>query len=243
MEIKITPKGLSIPPYVSTHWSKIQSLHLKGNALCVSLQSGESLLVPNLSKEILNQVFQAHALFLDQEISSPLPTPLHGIEHLQSMFEQMSESPIRLAIGSSLDGMDMITQHNPADINAPDLPIELLQKVRGILDFIPPGKSLQIPQANPSCNCFHCQITRTLNNAQGKTLPTDAVDTFLELVKDEELLFEQWDVRQIDAQRFAVTNKLDSDETYNVFLGETVGCTCGKQGKEACQHILAALRS
>lgn len=242
MEIKITPKGLSIPPYVSTHWSKIQSLHLKGNALCVSLQNGESLLIPNLPQEILRQIFQAHALFLDQELPSPLLTPLHGIEPLQSMFEQMTENSIRLAIGS-LDGMEMITQHNPADRDAPDLPEELLQKVRSILDFIPPGKSLQIPQAHPSCNCFHCQITRSLSHPLKHSLSHESHAPHLEQVKDEELLFEQWNVHQTDRERFTVINKLNPDETYQVFLGEPVGCTCGKQGKEGCEHILAALRS
>lgn len=242
MEIKITPKGLSIPPYVSTHWSKIQSLHLKGHALCVSLQNGESLLIPNLPQEILQQIFQAHALFLDQELPSPLPAPLHGMEHLQSVFEQMTESSIRLAIGS-LDGMEMITQHNPADRDAPDLPAELLQKVRGILDFIPPGKSLQIPQADPSCNCFHCQITRSLSTPQRHSLSHESLDLTLEQVKDEELLFEQWDVCQMDTEQFTVTNKLNPDETYQVFLGEPVRCTCGKQEKAGCDHILAALRS
>lgn len=242
MDIKITSKGLSIPPYVSTHWSKIQSLHLKGNALCVSLQNGESLLIPNLPPEILRQIFQAHALFLDQELPSPLLSPLQGIEHLQSMFEQMGDHSIRLAIGS-LDGMEMITQHNPADRDAPDLPLELLQKVRGILDFMPPGKSLQIPPADPTCNCFHCQITRSLSQTPKQLPAIDDTDHSAEFVRDDELLFEQWDVRQMDTEKFSVTNKLDPDETYQVFLGEPVGCTCGKHEKEGCDHILAVLRN
>ena len=39
---------------------------------------------------------------------------------------------------------------------------------------------------------------------------------------------------------FTVINKLDQQEKYNVFLGEPVGCTCGKQG---CEHMLAVLKS
>lgn len=237
MEIKISPKGLSIPPYISTHWSKIQSLHLKGNALCISLQNGESLLIPNLPQEILRQIFQAHAFFLDQEI--PSPVPLHGMEQLHSMFEQMTESSIRLAIGS-LDGMDMITQHNPSDRDAPDLPVELLEKVRNILDFIPPGKSLQIPQADPVCNCFHCQITRTLSQTQKQTTPIEISE---EIVKDDDLLFEEWDVRQMDAQQFSVTHKLNPEEAHTVFLGDPIECSCGQHGKKGCDHVLAVLRN
>ena len=44
---------------------------------------------------------------------------------------------------------------------------------------------------------------------------------------------------QTDEKMFTVTNRLDKNEKFNVYLGKPIGCTCGKEG---CEHILAVLR-
>lgn len=61
-----------------------------------------------------------------------------------------------------------------------------------------------------------------------------------EVVLDNELQFNQWDVEADGESVFKVTNKLDRDEEYRVFLGSPVGCNCGHVN---CEHIVAALRA
>ena len=237
MDIKINDKMISIPPYISTQWSRISSLHMKGNALCIALQQGESLLIPNLNPDVLKQIFQAHASFMEQENDSRFIPIARGPDNLKSVFDQMADTSIRLAI-SSLDGLETITQHNPSQADSPDLPEELLAKIKTISDLIPPGKELILPKTEPSCNCFHCQITRALHGEE-----VIEIDEAQEEVSDDDLHFQQWNVIQIGADLFTVSNKLDSQESYRVYLGQPVGCTCGKGGEEGCEHILAALRS
>ena len=61
-----------------------------------------------------------------------------------------------------------------------------------------------------------------------------------EPVPDAELSFQEWDIVQTGKDLFHVSSRLDPNEQYNVFLGNPVGCTCGKAG---CEHILAVLKS
>jgi len=67
-------------------------------------------------------------------------------------------------------------------------------------------------------------------------------ENFDEEVKDEELTFkDEWEVKETgDKLLFSVHNPLDPKECYSVFLGDPIGCTCGKKN---CDHIKAVLRS
>ena len=62
----------------------------------------------------------------------------------------------------------------------------------------------------------------------------------LEEVTDEDLKFRTWDIKQPGKKLYLVTNPLDNNENYNVFLGKPVGCTCGQK---YCEHIKAVLNS
>jgi hypothetical protein len=230
MAIKITDKILSIPPYISTNWSRIAALYMKGEVLTLTLIDGDTLQIPNLSSEILHLIFKHHAAYLEKEQSSS--TPLDASK-LKEMIEQ-EEPSVRLAFGSSIEGMGSMMQHNPSQADSPDLPAEILQKIGAIAKIVAPNEELLLPKAEVGCNCFHCQIARTLNPETPTPISEETE------ISDEELQFEQWAIVQIGEKLYSVTNRLDEHEKYNVYLGHPIGCTCGKQG---CEHILAVLKS
>lgn len=230
MAIKITDKILSIPPYISTKWSRISALHMKGGVLAITLVNGETIHIPNLSQETIHLIFQQHAVSLEKEQSSSLP-PGPDVSKWKEFMEQ-EEPSIRLAFGTSMDGWGNMMQHNPTQADAPDLPAEILQKIGAIAKIITPADELLLPKAETGCNCFYCQIARVLN-----PVPTSSNE--LE-VNAEELSFQQWTITQTGDQLYLVVNRLDEQEKYNVYLGQPIGCTCGKQG---CEHILAVLKS
>ena len=61
-----------------------------------------------------------------------------------------------------------------------------------------------------------------------------------EIVSDEELRFKTWEISQTNDKLYLVSNPIDANEHYSVYLGEPVGCTCGEKH---CDHIRAVLSS
>lgn len=235
MSNKITDKILSIPPYISTYWSNVSALHMNGGFLSVTLVDGSTLQIPNLNQETLSLIFQQHAIFLEK--AEQLPThreERNDITKLYNMIDQ-GDSSIRFAFGSSMDDIGGMMQHNPKQSNSPDLPREILQKIGAIAKIISPSEEMDLPQAQEGCNCFFCQIARALGSESN---PSHTVEELT--VHDEELHFPDWNIQQIGEKLYTVINRLDEYEKYNVYLGEPIGCTCGKQG---CEHILAVLKS
>lgn len=229
MSIKITDKILSIPPYISTTWAHIAALHMKGSTLAVTLIDGDTLHIPNLDNETVHLIFQHHIIYLEKEQTPAINTDL---SKLKEVLEQ-GEPSIRLAFGSSIDGLGSMMQHNPNQANAPDLPAEILQKIGTIAKILSSTEELLLPKAEVGCNCFHCQIARALSPV------SSSVSEEIE-VSEEDLKFQQWVITQTGEKLYSVINRLDEHEKYNVYLGQPIGCTCGKQG---CEHILAVLKS
>ena len=228
MSIKITDKLLSIPPYLSTQWSQVGALHMKGSILVVTLVDGDTLQIPNLDSEIVQLIFHYHASYLEKEPFLQNPAPFKK--------EGQNEGSIQFAFGtsSSVEGLGNMMQHNPSQSDAPDLPPEVLDKIGAITKILSPTHDVSLPQAEVGCNCFYCQIARAIS-------PQEALSSSqLEEIKEEDLHFEDWMITQTGDQLFSVVNRLDDHEKYHVFLGEPLGCTCGK---ERCEHILAVLRS
>ena len=64
MTIKITDKILSIPPYISTSWSRIAALHMKGGVLAITLVDGDTLHIPNLDPETIQFNFSISCAFI-----------------------------------------------------------------------------------------------------------------------------------------------------------------------------------
>lgn len=231
MAITITDKMLSIPPYISSSWSRIASLHMKDLVLAITLVDGETIHIPGLANDQINLIFQYHAAYLENEhLMHPLnPDP-------KRMMDQMGEPSIRFAIGPSLDNLGSIMQHNPDQMNAPDLPPEVLDKIRAVSKIISSSEEIILPHAEAGCNCFHCQIARAVDPNPTIHFSTEEQEE----IKKEDLEFQQWTITQIGNQLYSVVNKLDDHEKYNVYLGQPIGCTCGKEG---CEHIVAVLKS
>ncbi len=80
MVMKINSKILSIPPYISTSWKNIASLHIETQQpmliLVVTLLSGVRIEVPDLESTMMEAIFAAHTRFLEQEEKVRPPKPL-----------------------------------------------------------------------------------------------------------------------------------------------------------------------
>ena len=63
--MKITDKLISIPPYISTSWDKISSLHMSESNLIISLLDQTRITIPQLSPGDLQEIFNAHAHYLE----------------------------------------------------------------------------------------------------------------------------------------------------------------------------------
>lgn len=233
--MKINDKILSIPPYISTSWNYVKSLQMKGPFLVITLIGGESIHIPNLKNEIIEQIFIAHANYLESTVEN-LKT---GNSNLQNINPESIEMPFKLGI-SSIDGLGNPLMHNPAQKDAADIPKPILQKIAAIAKIISPEDITAMPKAEPHCNCLHCQIVRTINDAVEPEKLVIESEQDSEEVKDEELAFQQWDVTPTGDKLFSVINRLDTQEKYSVYLGHPVGCTCGKS---SCEHIIAVLKS
>jgi hypothetical protein len=233
MQAKINEKILSIPPYISTGWSAIASLYMKESALSIVLNDGSSIEIPDLREEALKSVFYFHASYLEKKsFESTNSNQMFFQKQELTGIPEQGNSGLRFGIGS-MDGSSNPMEHNPAQSNAPDLPPEVLHKIMAISKILSFGDA-ERPKAEPSCNCFHCQIANALNP---ESLEQNERENF---IPDVELHFQQWDIREDGQNLYTVINKLDTSETYRVSLGEPLTCTCGKQG---CEHIIAVLKT
>lgn len=229
--MKINDKILCLPPYISTSWRNVSSIQYKNDELVINLKDGEPVHIPNLSPHIIESVFDAHAHFVETQIElpgNPLMTP-----------QFQGDSPFKIGF-STTDGLGAALQHNPEQAEAPDLPPEMLEKLGAIAKIVAPEDIDSLPKPEPHCNCVHCQIAKAIQKSINSNSPVLEVKNDEEVISDEELRFQEWDITQTGDQLFTVVNRLDSHEKYRVYLGHPVGCTCGKPG---CEHILAVLKS
>lgn len=223
-DMRINEKVLSLPPYISTSWANISHLQMNQHSeLEVILHNGSLVKVPGLSKEELEQVFLCHA----KSIEDTAPV---GDDHFG------------LNPGMVLSGMENFTgmmQHDPNQSGASDLPSEVLAKIADMGKFLGINTdTFNIPEGEPDCNCPYCQISRAVHgHVKGPDLQENIENTE---VSNEELTFREWNVDQKNEKLYEVTNPFDANEKYSVYLGDPIGCTCGKNN---CDHILAVLKS
>ena len=240
--MKINPKILSIPPYISTSWKNIASLHVENHAsylvLVVTLLSGVRIEVPHLEQVMIEGIFAAHARYLEQEEKAPPKAPARLPLNFPSGQEQILSLglPLKNAI-AGMDNLGNMLQHNPEQADSPDLPSDVLQKIAQLSKTMGIDDPNAVPKPEPHCNCVHCQIARALQ--VGCTNAEPIQEEPEEIVSDEDLKFRTWDILQTGENLYKVTNPLDQQEHYNVFLGHPVGCTCGQNH---CEHIRAVLR-
>lgn len=234
--MKISKKLISLPPYVSTSWKNVQSLHYESNFLLISLTDGTHVSIPDLGQETIEQIFDAHATYLE-EGNEELPAKIEGSEK-----DKLKELPFQLTEGTSLNEMGSIMQHNPDQADAPDLPEEMLDKIAAVAEILTPEDPEMIPEPVEDCNCFHCQITRAVRRGSlhEEEEGASAQDEEEDEVTLEDLRFREWDIEQEAEGIYRVLNPLDRTEHYLVHLKDPIGCTCGK---ERCEHIEAVLKS
>jgi hypothetical protein len=225
--MKITTTILSIPPYISTTWKNISSLHVKdgGSAytLVVILQNRVQVEVPGLDKETIDAVFEAHAHSAEESAPKNMISPIDG---------PFSFS-LPLKPGSPIDTLGSGMQHNPEQANLPPISPDILKKLTMIARAFGLEDASALPKAEPHCNCTYCQVTRALQGESPMEEP-------IEEVTAEDLTFRNWEIKQTADQLYSVTNPLDPNEHYSVFLGTPLGCTCGAKN---CEHIRAVLNS
>lgn len=220
--MKITSTILSIPPYLSTTWKNISSLHVREErgayVLVVLLHNRVSVEVPGLDKTAIDEIFEAHAR------SSEEPKMAHPLE---------SPFTFSLPFGSdsSVDTLSAARQHNPDQADLPALPPEVLKKIVLIVQALGLEDTASFPKAEPHCNCMYCQMARCIHGEEKESV---------EEVTAEDLSFRNWEIKQTGDQLYTVTNPLDENEHYSVFLGTPLGCTCGAKN---CEHIRAVLNS
>ena len=243
--MKINSKILSIPPFISTSWKNIASLHIENQqsilVLVVTLLSGVRIEVPHLDKTMLEAIFAAHARFLEQEekgapSKAPAPRPPLNFPVAQEQIISM-EIPLKHGL-ASIDQFGTLLQHNPEAADGPDLPPDILEKIAQLSQTLGVEDPNAIPKPEPHCNCMRCQIARAMQKGLSG-LPEEKEETE-EVVTDDDLKFRTWDVLQTGEKLYSVSNPIDNKEQYNVYLGEPIGCTCGHAG---CEHIRAVLNT
>lgn len=246
--MKINHKIFNLPPFISTAWSNIQTLRMSETTLVVTLNDGESILIPEIKPELLETIFDSHSTFLESN-EKPIKAPSKKTPPfsfpLGDTDESQIEFPFKFGMGT-LENIGNAIQHNPEQADYPNLPEEILGKIRSISKIILTEEGIEnAPKAEPHCNCMYCQIAHALNEGMGinDIYQEEEEQTNIEVINettDINLEFQQWNIDQKDDKIYTVTNRLDKEEHYNVFLGTPVGCTCGKEG---CDHILAVLKS
>ena len=232
--MRVNDKILSIPPYLSTSWRNVMSLHVHESLLVVMLRDGHAVSIPGLTASDIDKIFKAHEAYMENETAPAAPQ--RG--PLGNLFSHLGFPEGSIQIGfSGLDQLGGLFQHNPALENSPPLPQEILHKIITVAKMMAADNNLVLPKPEFNCQCFHCQVARAVQQA---IYPQeDFVEAEVD-VEDDDLQFSQWSIKSSGENLYMVCNKLDMAEQYTVFLGKPVGCTCGKAG---CEHVLAVLRS
>jgi hypothetical protein len=246
--MKITSQLLSIPPYISTAWKNIASLHVENLdadlTLVVTLHSGARVAVPGLNSSILELVFAAHTQYLEQEekISQPQSLSKPPLNFPMGSTQLISlELPFKNAL-MEMEGFNGLIEHNSELANSPDLPPDVLEKITLFSKTMGIEDVDNVPKPEPHCNCIRCQIAKAMRTGlEGSSNQENNKETEEEeIVKDEELTFKTWDITKSHDNLYTVTNPLDDKESYHVYLSEPAGCTCGEKH---CEHIKAVLQS
>ncbi len=243
MQIKINEKIISIPPYISTTWSQIAALRMKGSRLSIVLKGGEAIDISHLEEEQILHIFSFHAAYLESSLlEKKEESGLFSALVNKELPNFLSGSSLSISLGS-IDGLSSIAQHDSKQANAPDLPPSVLAKIGEMAQIIFSWDDENQPRPEPHCNCFHCQIARAVENKNScmELIENDfTVIHSEEEVTEEELQFQQWQIDPVKEQLYQVTNRLDTTESYHVFLGSPIGCTCGKKD---CEHLIAVLKN
>lgn len=240
--MKVNTTILSLPPHISTAWKNVTSLQVvrEGDTsiLAVILLDGHVVKIPGLSQEILQHIFSCHAAFLEEQATSFPKSSLPDNLPLNKM-ENFIDIPLQFT-GNGFQGFGPL-QHNPEQAASPDMPPEVLSKIVQVataFSNVLGGEegTMTLPDAEPHCNCMHCQIVRAMKG-EVKAIKEKEEE---EPVTEQDLKFKEFEIQKVGDNLYEVTNPLDQTEHFQVFLGTPIGCTCGNKN---CDHIKAVLNS
>jgi len=267
--MSVTHKALHLPPFISTSWAHVVSLHMEQedheSLLVVTLTNGAQICIPSLEDSLVRRIFRVHAEVIEQtarapstgaSLSSTAPPDmlLHPLTEKVLAGDQQPSShgdsagPMTLPASqaSILDDLPLhpealaeleghLLEHQPILADHPPLPTLLLQRMALMGRFLHPSLVAQLPRAESGCSCPFCQIHRVLHGE-----PPDTALSPGEEVLPEELQFRSWEVKALGDHQVEVSNPEDPTESYQVFLGDPLGCTCGQP---KCEHLRAALQA
>ncbi len=270
--MKITPKIFHLPPYLSTAWSDVRAIYHKDGMLTILLLNGHSIEIPKIDDEIKQQIFSAHASFL-QEKQEVKPLPLPNIKSQLSLPFQVFhlktplDIPPHIAVDSllaeimnhtpptmrmQLDSMETIAnsmQHNPKQANTPDIPQEILHKIAQVAKIVVSNDIESIPPPEPHCNCPHCQIARVIHKDTKYTEESEGLTAKEELpsqnAPSQDLTLQGiWEIQELGKETYTVKSRSNPSETYSVTLKGSLGNTFGCTcGQFGCEHLIAVLKS
>lgn len=210
-----------------------------GPVLVIVLHNGTLVEIPNLEPSLVEQVFEAHTKYVEQETKEPQVESLKTFEPTGKQ-KDLSFSfgiPFQMSGGEGAEGLGSFLQHNPEQANSPEVPPEVIKKVLAITKALGMDiEKMELPKAEPHCNCSFCQLSRALHNG----IDEKTEEAQEEEITEEDLRFRDWDIKQKGDKLYVVSNPLEPNEHYQVYLGNPVGCTCGEKN---CEHIRTVLNS
>ncbi|MBI5273855.1 MAG: hypothetical protein HY860_02240 [Chlamydiales bacterium] len=227
--MKINSKILSIPPYISSSWDNITSLHLgskeEKKVLIILLKNGTTLEIPHLDHASIVQIFAAHGDYLE----SSKKATVKG-----DVFSSMNLG-FPLPIDPEMMGHLSDVIQDPTKLQRIEIPPEALGKFVDFLKAMGLDEKLIMPEGDFPSDSVFAQFKKLLSGE-----PEVKKEELEEVVSDADLHFKEWDIQQTGDKLYKVINPLDRAEEYQVFLGDTLGCTCGHND---CEHLKAVLRS
>lgn len=155
-------------------------------------------------------------------------------DHLTAVFEAHTRyggaSGSNVLLRNTIDPLTTVLQHNPDQAHLDPLPPEMLEKISDMAKALGFDDTSVLPKAEPHCNCPYCQVARAFAGEENKE----------EIIEESDLHFRDWEISEKSNKLYLITNPLDANEQYSVFLGDPLGCTCGEKN---CEHIRAVLNT
>lgn len=164
------------------------------------------------------------------EVPGLNPDNLNAVFEAHTRYGNTGESNVLLRLDNVINPMASAMQHNPEQAHLDPLPPEMLKKISEMAKVLGLDDASVLPKAEPHCNCPYCQVARAFAGEEKEE----------EIVDENDLHFRDWEVAQKGDKLYLITNPLDINEHYNVFLGDPLGCTCGQKN---CEHIRAVLNT
>lgn len=205
--------------------------------------------IPNLPSSMQELLFSCHIEAIERTQKTDHHSPVLRQEDLHAILNAVQTGikeimALILKLGSSaISSVGKVLEHDPNNSHLPPIAEEMKKKILLLLNVVPKEDILAMPTPVLGCNCMYCQINRTLREGIGiheSDLEENRDQENDDTVDEKDLEFSEWNVTPISEKLFLVRNKLDEHEEYRVFLGNPIGCTCGKAN---CEHIVAVLRS